>query len=319
MSLLACLLFAAAPLASAPTYTDKGELVLPANYRTWPFLGSGLGLTYGPAAPAAGDSPRFDTVFVDPQSLASFEKTGRWPDGSMFVLEIRYSSSKGSINQGGHYPTDLAAVEVHVKDDKRFPDGSGFFGFGGGLEPVARTAPKVPVGAGCAACHNAHGAVDATFTQFYPEALAIAEAKGTLRAGFTPPAPSPVRLARLMRDKGWDAAQRVLADSAKSDPSASILKEGPMNQLAYDLLQQKDAANAVKLLGWIAERNPGSANARDSLADGLEAAGRPVEALAETERALKLAETDKSLQAERKARLVKSCEERRTRLQAARK
>ncbi len=319
MSLLASLLIAAAPLAAqTPAYTDKGELVLPANYRAWPFLGSGLGLTYGPAAPGPGESPRFDTVFVDPGSLARFQQTGHWPDGSTFVLEVRYSGSKGSINQGGYYPTDLAAVEVHVKDDKRFPDGSGFFGFGGGLEPVARTAPKLPVAAGCAACHNAHGAVDATFTQFYPDALAVAEAKGTLRPEYVAPAPSPVRFAHLLLDKGWEAARRTLADAGKSDPSASILQEMPMNQLAYGLLQRKHTANALRLFEWIAERFPRSANARDSLADALEAAGQPAAALAETEQALALAASDTSLRPERKARLLKSSEERRTRLQAQR-
>lgn len=35
--------------ATAPAYTATGELMLPADFREWVFVGTSLGMTYGPA------------------------------------------------------------------------------------------------------------------------------------------------------------------------------------------------------------------------------------------------------------------------------
>src|SRR5438067_10244922 len=86
----------------APQFTADGQLMRPKNYREWIYLSSGLGMTYGPAAEAARDrNPTFDNVFVNPAAYRSFLGTGKWPDKTIFVLEIRSSESKGSINSGG--------------------------------------------------------------------------------------------------------------------------------------------------------------------------------------------------------------------------
>jgi hypothetical protein len=191
-ALLVCL---AAPAAAAgPQYTPAGELMRPADYRQWVFLSSGLGMTYGPAAAAASNtSPLFDNVFVHPEAYKAFIETGKWPDKTMFVLEVRRSASEGSINKGGHFQSELVAVEVEVKDESRFPDKWAFFGFNGSAE-TGKQFPK----ARCLACHSTNGAVDNTFVQFYPTLVEIAKAKGTFK---TPPAAaafvrSPPRAAR---------------------------------------------------------------------------------------------------------------------------
>jgi hypothetical protein len=103
--------------------------------------------------------------------------TGTWPDKAMFVLEVRSSTSKGSINNGGHYQDQVTAVEVEVKDEKRFPNKWAFFGFGAGVA----TAKPFPDSAGCLACHSKNGAVDNTFVQFYPTLAPVAQAKGTFK------------------------------------------------------------------------------------------------------------------------------------------
>jgi len=327
MRLIACCLIAAASLSTSgssdpsslpasdlPVFTKEGELSFPSDYREWVFLGSGLGMTYGPAAPRPGENPSFDNVFVNPSAFARFKETGRWPDGTVFALEVRYSTSHGSINQGGHYQSDLAALEVHVKDSKRFKEGMAFFGFGGGVAPPSATAPALPADAGCIACHVKSGAVDATFVQFYPTALAVAEARGTLRADYVPPPPSPARFGQVLRDKGWAAAEKILAAARGEDPYASVLQEGPLNGIGYGLLRQKDTANAIALFRWIADAFPKSPNARDSLADAYESVGKAAEALAETDKVLALLEADAALQPAAKAQLRKASEDRRARL-----
>jgi hypothetical protein len=304
------------PASDQPVYTSSGELTFPSSYREWVFLGSGLGMTYGPAAPRPGENPSFDNVFVNPAAYKLFKESGHWPDGTMFALEVRYSTSHGSINKGGHYQSDLAAVEMHVKDSKRFKDTNGmaFFGFGGGVNAPTGSAPALPADAGCIACHTKSGAVDATFVQFYPTALAVAEAKGTIRADYVPPPPSPAKFGEVLSTKGWAEASKILASAKTEDPYATVLQEGPLNRLAYTLLQKKDHANAIALFQYITEAFPKSANAHDSLADGYEAAGKTAEAAAEADKVIAMVDADPNLQPAGKDQLRKANTERKTRL-----
>ena len=169
---------AAQTAADGPQFTGDGELQLPKDYRQWVFLSSGLGMTYGPAAQASQGEPLFDNVFVNPSSYRAFLESGRWPDRTMFILEIRRSTGKGSINNGGHYQGGVTSVEAAVKDEKRFPQKWAYFGFGRGEK-----AKALPASSTCNACHSKNGAVENTFVQFYPTLLEVARAKGTLNAG----------------------------------------------------------------------------------------------------------------------------------------
>ncbi len=164
------------PDADGPRYTADGRLIMPADYREWVFLSSGLGMTYGPLA-SPGD-PRFDNVFVSPSAYREFLATGRWPDRTVLVLEVRGSQSSGSINRGGHFQTKVAGIEVHVKDEKRFATKWAFFGFDDGASP----AKLIPATANCYSCHSEHGAVDTTFVQFYPTLIQSARDKGTFQS-----------------------------------------------------------------------------------------------------------------------------------------
>jgi hypothetical protein len=158
-----------------PRYNNQGMLLKPQDYREWVFLSSGLGMTYGPLA--MPDKPFFENVFVSPAAYKQFLATGRWPDRTVMVLEVRGAESKGSINKGGHYQGETVGVEVHLKDEKRFPGKWAFFGFDGG----ANTGKLIPATANCYSCHEQHGAVDTTFVQFYPTLLPVAKEKGTFK------------------------------------------------------------------------------------------------------------------------------------------
>ena len=158
-------------------FTANHRLEFPADYREWIFLSAGHGMTYGPSANPHGP-PLFENVFVNPSAHREFLKTGRWPDRSIFVLEIRNAVTEGSINQGGQFQKGVVSVEVEIKDP-RFsdPDGWGFFEFDTDRKPAQRAAK----GASCYTCHSAHGAVEQTFVQFYPTLIPVAEKYGTLK------------------------------------------------------------------------------------------------------------------------------------------
>lgn len=166
-------------------YTASGELMRPADYREWVFVTSGVGMTYGPAQPATGQPAMFDNVFVNRESYRAFLNTGRWPEKTMLLLEIRRGEVNVSINNGGQTQGEVVALESAVKDMARFPDtGWGYFTFGRGGE--LPSAPPLPATASCYACHGANTAVENTFVQFYPTLFEVAKKMGTVKASYDP-------------------------------------------------------------------------------------------------------------------------------------
>ena len=167
-------------------FTAQGELLRPKDYREWIFLTSGLGMTYGPAKAQPGQAPRFDNVFVKPDSYRECMRTGKWPEGTLFILEVRESVENSSINNGGRTQGGHVAMEAAMKDSRRFKDGGwGYFTFDS-QQGVADAAKVLPNTASCYACHSRNGAVEWTFTQFYPAQFEVAKRRGTVRADYDP-------------------------------------------------------------------------------------------------------------------------------------
>lgn len=160
-----------------PQFTQAGELERPADYRRWESIGGGLGMTYGPARPEPGQPPHFTNVFVNPEAYRTFTETGIWPDGTFLILEVRSSESHVSITTGGSVQGPVVFLEASVRDGRRFPDGWAYFAF----EGVRDFAAPLPRTASCYSCHAEHGAVQSTFTQFYPELFEVASRLGTVR------------------------------------------------------------------------------------------------------------------------------------------
>ena len=155
----------------AQQYTKNGELVFPKDYRQWPFLSSGIGMSY---SNAPNESPVFDNVFVNPAALRAFLRTGNWPDGTVLLTENRASGSHAS-NKDGRFQTSLEGFEAHVKDSKR--GGWTFYFF----RKDAQSGKALPRTASCYSCHQKNGAVDTTFVQFYPTLIDAAKKAGTFR------------------------------------------------------------------------------------------------------------------------------------------
>lgn len=166
---------------AATVYSNAGELMRPADYREWVFLASGLGMTYSEPGGSSARPPAFTNVFVNPSSYKAFMKTGTWPDESMFILEIRGSTSEGSINKGGRFQTEVLAVEAAMKDTRRYPGSWAYFDFARG----DRASP-LPQTARCYACHKSNAAVEQTFVQFYPTLMEVARRLGTVNASYRP-------------------------------------------------------------------------------------------------------------------------------------
>jgi hypothetical protein len=168
-----------AVVSDGPAYAANGDMLPPKNYREWIYLSSGIDMSYSPKAMEMGSV--FDNVFVNRAAYRGFLATGTWPDKTVLVLEVREARGKGSINQAGHFQgTHVTGMEVHVKDEGRFPDKWAFFSF----DSLTANGTLIPQSASCYSCHSSHAAVDTTFVQFYPTLLPIAQKKGTLSEGF---------------------------------------------------------------------------------------------------------------------------------------
>lgn len=299
-----------------PRFNEAGELLPPTDYRDWQYLTSGLGMSYGPIAmaAAAGGVQVYDTVFVARAAHDRFLATGVWPESTMFVLELRNAEGTGSIVTRGHFQTDLIGLEAAVKDSARFPGGWGYFAFATDAAGPTAPAEAMPEGNPCDECHRQHGAVEQTFTQFYPTLFAAAKARGTVRRDFVGVPPSLTELHDTIARDGWPAGERLLTDTAARWPEAALLRESPQNHTAYRLLRAGKQAEALALFEHITRRFPGSANAWDSLSEARESAGQPQAALAAVAEGLRVVDADITVAPAMREALVASLRGRHERL-----
>jgi hypothetical protein len=193
---------------AGPSYASDGRLEFPAHYREWIYLSSGIDMEYSKAAAPPAHS-MFDNVFVEPTAYRSFVRTGKWPDGTMLVLESRAASEKGSINQHGKFQAgEPTGVQVHLKDSRRFKGDWAFFSFDG-----PRPAAMIPLTQECYSCHQQHAAVDTTFVQFYPTLLAVARGAQTLKPGVDVLIVVPVGAGRAHTQASGNAASSAAQPS----------------------------------------------------------------------------------------------------------
>jgi hypothetical protein len=162
----------------AASAQDAATMAVPADYRQWVFLTSSLDLNYNTAA--APGHHMLDNVFVDPASYQVFLKTGTWPDKAILIKENRMAESAGTLSKAGQFQVGVMNLEIHIKDQTRFPGGWAFFVSADGKAP----GKLMPQSANCYSCHQDHGAVDTTFVQFYPTLMPIAQDKGTIAASY---------------------------------------------------------------------------------------------------------------------------------------
>ncbi|MEO8276871.1 MAG: alpha/beta hydrolase-fold protein [Thermoanaerobaculia bacterium] len=97
------------------------------------------------------------------------------------------------------------------------------------------------------------------------------------------------RLPEDLVDQGVDATRDYFAALSKKLGIAVPLPESALNDLGYAALGREQFAQAIALFEENVRANPGSANARDSAADGYLAAGDLPAAKASADRAVELA------------------------------
>jgi len=162
---------------TGPRFEGKDTLLRPTGYREWVFVGSSLGLSYDPVAGEKRKPERYHNVYINPSSYREFSRTGKFPDGTMMVLELATAAIKSEPRLHGSYQGDFVALEASVKDSKRFPDVWAYFSFTERDGSIRTRAQPFPSNA-CWSCHNKKAETDHVFTQFYPVLRALRTGPG---------------------------------------------------------------------------------------------------------------------------------------------
>lgn len=162
------------PDKSAAVFEGKA-LVRPEGYREWIFAGSSLGLAYSqnPGQTAGPGSDLYHNVYINPSSYREFAKTGKFPEGTVMILELARPEVKSEPGLQGSFEKEFVALEASVKDSSRFEGGWAYFNFTEGAGKLKAKAEPFPQSA-CWSCHHVNAATDHVFTQFYPVLRAVA-------------------------------------------------------------------------------------------------------------------------------------------------
>ncbi len=149
-----------------PEYDAENALRLPANYRKWVFVGSSLGLRYS-AAVQPPKAETFKHVYVNPIGYREYRKTGEFPNGTMFLLEVFTKGTRIDPALQGSFSQEFTGLEAAVKSGDRFDDPWTYYSFDGEdgkrLSKARRFTSDRYI-----SCHRKHAATDHVFTQFYP-------------------------------------------------------------------------------------------------------------------------------------------------------
>ena len=154
--------------------TADGKLKQPVGYRKWVYIGTPV--TPNDMNDGEASFPEFHEVYMDPESFAHYEKTGKFRDGTVLIKELSSVGSKEAPSGKGYFQGEFTGLETAIKDSKRFKDEPGnwaYFSFGHKY-PLKAEAAKRAV-ASCNQCHadNA-GKTDGVFSQYYPVLRAAA-------------------------------------------------------------------------------------------------------------------------------------------------
>jgi hypothetical protein len=160
--------------SAAPVeFTADGKLKQPVGYRKWVYIGTPL--TPNDLNGGEASFPEFHEVYMDPESFAHYEKTGKFRDGTVLIKELSSVGSKEAPSGKGYFQGEFTGLEAAIKDSKRFkdePGNWGYFSFGHKYPLKAETAKQAV--ASCNQCHQDNARTDWVFSQYYPALRAAA-------------------------------------------------------------------------------------------------------------------------------------------------
>jgi cytochrome P460 len=160
---------------TVPRYAGD-SLLRPNGVERWVLAGASIGLGYSQpsgadaAAGGAATGGMFHNVYIEPTAYEYYVRTGKFRDKTMMAMTLYEPGQKVHPSKQGFFEGDFIALEVSVKDTKRFPGSWAYFNLGKGAPGSKAVAnPRE----GCQACHAQNAADDNVFVQFYPTLRAV--------------------------------------------------------------------------------------------------------------------------------------------------
>lgn len=151
-------------------FDENGSLIFPENFDEWIFMGSSVGLTYSNQTFNPDRPGLFSDVKIEPTAYRIFKKTGEFPQGTMLMKDNRETITSQVHDTSGLTMGNSYGIEIHLKDNRVFPEtGFNFYFF----PPGEETAEVIPAPNSCISCHTQNAEYDNIFTQFYPAAQRI--------------------------------------------------------------------------------------------------------------------------------------------------
>jgi hypothetical protein len=162
-----------APTESRPTVLAPGKFAaadgsirLPEDYRMWTHLGTWS------VAEGMNGAIHSHQVYAEPEAVAEFRKTRKWPHGATIVKEVR-STKSGKLTTGpGTWDGPVQLWFVMVKDANRTFPGNPIWGRGWGWglymadDPQQNTCTDYKID--CLGCHIPAQQTDWVFQHGYP-------------------------------------------------------------------------------------------------------------------------------------------------------
>lgn len=173
MATLSSLVAAPAVGVAGIDFTSDGKLKLPTGYRKWVYVGASV--TPNDMNDGHALFPEFHSIYMDLDSYAHYEKTGKYRDGTVMIKELTSVGGKQETSGKGYFMGKFSSLEVSIKDSDRFKDEPGswaYFSFEYKF-PDRKEVAKHPA-ASCNNCHQENAADDFVFSQDYPVLRAAA-------------------------------------------------------------------------------------------------------------------------------------------------
>jgi hypothetical protein len=173
---LTCVSVSATPTVSNTYQTlvnDKGDISLPVDFqRNWSFLGTWSVAKSGEDSNDSIGAQGLHNVYVQPDAIDDYRRTGKFSDGTVFIKELLQASTgpmtTGTISWG----SKVDGWFVMVKDDhQRFP-GNKLWGDGWGWVLINADAPTKAAATDykieCKGCHIPAQKNDWIYIEGYP-------------------------------------------------------------------------------------------------------------------------------------------------------
>jgi len=168
--------------STAPQYTATGDLLTPAGFETWVFVGSNLGLDYKHDLPvttalenAHAENQVFHNIYINPEAYAHFVATREFPEPTVLVMEIFVAADKEpkGVLSKGVFNGERIGLQVAVKNSQRPGEHSKPWAYYIPLDlhdpsHVLHASSRAFPDTACESCHKEHASMDNVWVQFYP-------------------------------------------------------------------------------------------------------------------------------------------------------